>query len=556
MEVAEASAELAAKGETANDDMRASGHELAWSSIDSHQMLAKWLDSELVGRLSVLNSKLDSLKQCVDECREGIYCADERKAGQIRRLIKANSKEVNVVSTPSPKKSEEESKEEAPPIISDKPRTLEVARWVEDAPGQPEVKPVVKSANAGSPQSEWEAMLDDPEYSVTAKFYTTGMPLFVCLSVVFTLLQTIQTNDGRVFGPVFAAVIEVTVESVLVADVVLRFLVTPIKARFCHNFHNIVDVLVAIPLILRISRGCTLSEEEMETFPGSLLLYVLPLLRLMKTLRGFKALNLIVNTVGSVYAETWPTMLALLYILLFWSTIIYYVEPRENIDSYPRAMWFVVVTMSTVGYGDISPSTGAGYAVAGVMVSTSIFVMALPLGIVGTAVSEVWGERHTTLLRQWARQRLAQWGYTAADIPRFLEEFDSDGSGELEFPEFCAMLDEMKLGMKADKMRELFDSFDEDKSGAIDSTEFICKLYPVDQRKKLGEAGEAATEAARQKMAVKMQHEAARREASKEAAGYSSEAAAHATLDASANLNVPGTPLSVSTLSGKAWPPE
>lgn len=331
-------------------------------------------------------------------------------------------------------------------------------------------------------QNDLKMMLDDPEHNTWAKVYATGMPVFVMISVMSTLLQTIQTSDGRSFSGVGAAVIEVTAEMVFFIDFVIRLSVCQHKLCFFANFHNFIDFLAAVPLIIRLKLGCVLSEHEMETLPGSMLLYIVPMVRLMKTLRGFKCFNLILGTVLKVYCETWPTMLVLVYVVLFFSTLIYYVEPRDNIGSYPQAMWFVIVTMTTVGYGDVSPSTSLGYVVAGVLVCSTMFVMALPLGIIGTAVSEIWNERHTILLRTWARERLAQWGYTARDIPKFFAAFDTDCSGELDFNEFCAMLDEMKVGIKEEKRRELFNSFDGDRSGTIDGEEFVTKLYPKEKR--------------------------------------------------------------------------
>jgi Ca2+-binding EF-hand superfamily protein len=171
-------------------------------------------------------------------------------------------------------------------------------------------------------------------------------------------------------------------------------------------------------------------------------------------------------------------MLALVYVILSFAALVYYTEPRDNIASFPQAIWFVIVTVSTVGYGDISPQSPYGYVVASAMVCSTMYIMALPLGIIGTEISEIWKHRHTILLRTWVRDRLAHWGYGAADFPRFFEAFDSDGSGELDFYEFCSMLTEMEVDIRPDKMRELFDSFDEDHSGAVDTNEFLFKLYP------------------------------------------------------------------------------
>jgi hypothetical protein len=317
------------------------------------------------------------------------------------------------------------------------------------------------------------AVLSDPEHSPLSQFYAKGMPMLICLSVVCTLAQTLE-----VIGGVTAAALEISAEIIFVIDLLLRFHVQKSKARFLWQFHNIVDVLNVVPLIIRVCMGCVLSEEQKETFLGSTLLYIVPNIRLLKTLRNLKAFNLIGVTVVRVYIETWPTIMLFGYICLIFSALIYYNEPRSNIESFPQAIWFCLVTMSTVGYGDVGPSSSGGYAVSAVMVCSSPFIMALPLGIIGTAVSETWKNRHTLLLRSWLSERLERWGYTAADLPHFFAAYDDDENGVIDFDEFCSMLEEMKLGIKADKMRELFLSFDDDRSGSIDAIEFITKLFP------------------------------------------------------------------------------
>merc|ERR1711918_224760 len=72
-----------------------------------------------------------------------------------------------------------------------------------------------------------------------------------------------------------------------------------------------------------------------------------------KGLRGFKQFKLLLLSALKVYLQTLPCMMFILLITLFFTMVIFFVEPRSNIESYPMAMWLVVVTMATVGYGDV-----------------------------------------------------------------------------------------------------------------------------------------------------------------------------------------------------------
>lgn len=319
-------------------------------------------------------------------------------------------------------------------------------------------------------------VMDDPEHSRMARWYSILMPCFVIVSILPTLMQT--ANSPPLTHTQHAA-IELTVEAILFFDIFLRFLVAANLRAFFSNLHNILDILVLSPLVVRASKGFVPTYEDLDTMPGSMLLYIVPILRLLKTLRGFRKFSLVMTVAMKVYLETLPTIFMLVYLVLIFATLFYYIEPRSNIENYGKAIWFVCVTMTTVGYGDLTPVTTVGYMAASVLVCSSVFVMAMPLGIIGTAVSEIWKDRDTIILRKWAKERLDQWGYRASDIPQFFDAFDTDGSGELDFTEFCDMLAEMKVDIKVDRLRQLFKSFDDDDSGLVDAKEFVKKLYPA-----------------------------------------------------------------------------
>merc|ERR1719277_197594 len=98
------------------------------------------------------------------------------------------------------------------------------------------------------------------------------------------------------------------------------------------------------------------------------LLCFAPTLRFMKTLRRFQKLLLILRAFQSAF-EALPMLLwFLLGTMLLSSTAIYLAERPVNIDSLPRSMWFVIVTLSTVGYGDISPSTPLGHLMTSLLI--------------------------------------------------------------------------------------------------------------------------------------------------------------------------------------------
>ena len=99
--------------------------------------------------------------------------------------------------------------------------------------------------------------------------------------------------------------------------------------------------------------------------------------------------------------------------VLVFSIVLYVVDDWQHVDSLSTAIYMCVVTVTTVGYGDITPQTWPAKVVSGCLCFISVLFMAMPLSVVGNAMSETWSDRHRILLVARARQRLKVWGISA-----------------------------------------------------------------------------------------------------------------------------------------------
>lgn len=148
---------------------------------------------------------------------------------------------------------------------------------------------------------------------------------------------------------------------------------------------SIIDLLAILPFYL----GMFISVD----------LRVLRLLRLTRMLKLGRYSNSI-QTLNRVIANEYRVLIAalafLVMIMIIAATGMYYLErgaQPENFGSIPKALWWSVITLSTVGYGDITPITSAGRFFSGIFILIGVALFALPAGILASSFTEQMSQR-------------------------------------------------------------------------------------------------------------------------------------------------------------------
>lgn len=321
------------------------------------------------------------------------------------------------------------------------------------------------------------SFLDVPDSSQGALIFGLLLNGIVIFSVGVTLTQSMEPPLISSFA---MAVMQITLESLFLLEMIVRFLCIPDRYHFFRVWFNYIDILSVVPLFCRAAVGFDLDkvEGDDETTIALLLVTAVPILRMLKLLRRFQKFLLLQHAFADC-AEAMPVLgFTTSLIVLVFSCLIYVVEPRSNIPTLADAMWLTIVTMTTVGYGDYLPTSAAGKLVVGSLITCSVLYMAIPIGIVGAAFNEVWKRRDCILLVKRTRDQMVQLGYTAVDIPCLFKLFDSDNDGELGRGDFVRMIASMNITLPAERVIQLFDEFDSDGGGSIDAIEFIRHVFP------------------------------------------------------------------------------
>jgi voltage-gated potassium channel len=175
--------------------------------------------------------------------------------------------------------------------------------------------------------------------------------------------------------------------------------------RYAGGFYGVIDLLAVLPSYFSL------------LVPGTELLLDIRILRLLRVFRIFK-LTLYIEeytrlgeALGASRRKIMVFLSVVLMAILILGTVMYVVEgPKNGYTSIPVAMYWATVTMTTVGYGDITPHTHLGKAIASFMMLLGWGILAVPTGIVTAEIAANRNDRRGVRLRAPGTRRCAACG--------------------------------------------------------------------------------------------------------------------------------------------------
>lgn len=191
------------------------------------------------------------------------------------------------------------------------------------------------------------------------------------------------------------------------------------RIRFAFSFHAVVDLLAVLPFYL-VSLGLV-GGLDMR------FLRAIRLLRVFKLARYSSALNMLIMTINENGRALSAAFLILITVMLLAASGMYYFErdvQPEDFGSIPAAMWWAFATMTTVGYGDVTPITAGGKIFGALITVIGIGMVALPTSILASGYSRQL-QKNTALYNENA-DRAFDDGILTEDEQRDLEALRVD----------------------------------------------------------------------------------------------------------------------------------
>ena len=184
--------------------------------------------------------------------------------------------------------------------------------------------------------------------------------------------------------------IEIVTLVVLTFEFVARLTTAPDKRHFCKGLLNIADLLSIIPIWVMI--GLELSHVDFSrkekgavvfAYYFMMLLRMLRLFRLFKLVKHYKTLKILLMAIKASYKELILLIILLTMGVIIYANLMFFVEVEyDNFMSIPEGFWWAIITMTTVGYGDLYPKSALGQVIGSACAITGILVIALPVPVI------------------------------------------------------------------------------------------------------------------------------------------------------------------------------
>jgi voltage-gated potassium channel len=229
----------------------------------------------------------------------------------------------------------------------------------------------------------WRTKLHETIYeanTTAGKAFDVALLVFIIASIMVVMLDSIASYHEK-YGRVFY-ILEWVFTGLFTIEYILRLISIKRPQQYVISSLGIIDLLAIIPSYLSIF------------FAGAQSLLVLRALRLLRIFRIFKLTHFLTEmeflktAIVSSLKKISIFMLAVFSAVIILGSVMYLVESGENgFNSIPDSIYWAIVTITTVGYGDISPVTPLGKLIASIIMFIGYGIIAVPTGIITTGIA-------------------------------------------------------------------------------------------------------------------------------------------------------------------------
>ncbi|XP_042267906.1 potassium voltage-gated channel subfamily D member 2-like isoform X1 [Thunnus albacares] len=254
----------------------------------------------------------------------------------------------------------------------------------------------------------WRAF-ENPHTSTLALvfYYVTGF--FIAISVMANVVETVpcgtlpnrskEISCGDRYALAFFC-LDTACVMIFTVEYLLRLIAAPSRYKFMKSVMSVIDVVAIMPYYI----GLVMTDND-QVSGAFVTLRVFRVFRIFKFSRHSAGLRILGYTLKSCASELGFLLFSLTMAIIIFATVMFYAEKgstASKFTSIPAAFWYTIVTMTTLGYGDMVPKTIVGKVFGSICSLSGVLVIALPVPVIVSNFSRIYHQS------QRAEKRRAQ----------------------------------------------------------------------------------------------------------------------------------------------------
>lgn len=250
-------------------------------------------------------------------------------------------------------------------------------------------------------QNNWKEKLHEIIYEAdtpAGKLFDIILLLLIITSIILVMLESVEEFAAKYIDFLNAAEWVITI--LFTIEYIARITVVTQPKKYIFSFYGVVDLLSTIPKYLSFF---VLGSHSLIAFRALRLMRVF---RILKLARYVGESNNLIKALRASRAKIAVFVFFVLIVCVILGAVMYIVESGQDsgFTSIPRSVYWAIVTLTTVGYGDIAPATALGQLISSIIMIIGYGVIAIPTGIVSVEYSKNYKENTQTIKKPTVKQ--------------------------------------------------------------------------------------------------------------------------------------------------------
>ncbi|MCL7762705.1 ion transporter [Polaribacter sp. Z014] len=232
--------------------------------------------------------------------------------------------------------------------------------------------------------TSWKHRLHEIIYEAdtkAGKLFDVVLLIAILTSILLVMLESVESFDAKYH--VYLNISEWIITILFSIEYILRIISIKRPLKYIFSFYGIIDLLSTIPKYLSLF---FIGSHHLAALRA---LRLLRIFRILKLARYIGASNKLLIALKMSKAKISVFLFFVVILCVILGTVMYMVEGAENgFTSIPRSVYWAIVTLTTVGYGDIAPHTPFGQFIASIVMILGYGIIAIPTGIVSAEMAK------------------------------------------------------------------------------------------------------------------------------------------------------------------------